>query len=49
MEEIKRNTPLNRIIDETEIKDVILTMLEDKMSWITGQNIIADGGNTIGF
>ena len=40
---------LNRIIDETGIKDVILTMLENKMSQITGQNIIADGSNTIGF
>ncbi len=49
MEEIKRNTPLNRIIDETEIKNIIITMIDNKFSWVTGQNIIADGGNTIGF
>lgn len=49
MKEIKENTPLNKIIDEKEIKDIIITMLENKMSWITGQNIIADGGNTIGY
>lgn len=49
MKEIKNNTPLNRIINETEIKDIIITMIDSKMSWITGQNIIADGGNTIGF
>ena len=49
IEEIKRNTPLKKIVDEKVIKDIIIMMLDNKMSWVTGQNIIADGGNTIGF
>lgn len=49
MEEIKGNTSLNNIADETKIANVIISMIGEKFSWVTGQNIIADGGNTIGF
>lgn len=49
MEEIRMNTPLHDIADETKIRDVVISMLNERCSWITGQKIIADGGNTLGF
>lgn len=42
-EQIKR-TPLGRVADPVDIAMVVVWLLSDQAGWITGQNIIADGG-----
>ncbi|MCX6647150.1 MAG: SDR family oxidoreductase [bacterium] len=42
-EQIKR-TPLGRTADPDDIAKVVIWLLSDQAEWITGQNIIADGG-----
>lgn len=49
LEEIKRNTPLNKVITEESIATVILDILCSKNLGMTGQILTVDGGNTIGF
>lgn len=43
----KSLTPLNRMGKEKDIVPLILFLLSDKSSYITGQNIIVDGGFSI--
>lgn len=46
---IIENTPLKRLTYATDIVDIIEFLLSDKSNWITGNVIIADGGNRIGY
>jgi enoyl-[acyl-carrier protein] reductase III len=39
-----KSTPLGRAADPDDIAKVVLFLLSDQSEWITGQNIIADGG-----
>ncbi|WP_031426147.1 SDR family oxidoreductase [Flavimarina sp. Hel_I_48] len=41
---IKERTPMNRVAQPEEIADAIAFLAMNKSSYITGQNIIADGG-----
>lgn len=49
IEIIKRNTPLQKIGTVDDIANVIIWLLSTEAKWITGENIVIDGGNTIGF
>jgi len=40
-------TPMNRMGDETELAETALFLSSDASSYITGQNIVVDGGFTI--
>ena len=40
-------TPLGRMVQSTEVAEVIRFLISDKSSYITGQNIVIDGGWTI--
>lgn len=44
---ILKRTPLNRIAKPEEIADIIAFLAMERSSYITGQNIVADGGMTI--
>ncbi len=46
-ENILRRTPLHRIAEPEEIASAIAFLAMDKSSFITGQNIIADGGMSV--
>ncbi|NJW51874.1 SDR family oxidoreductase [Salinimicrobium oceani] len=46
-EMILRRTPLNRIAEPEEIASIIAFLAMDNSSFITGQNIIADGGMSV--
>lgn len=47
MGSILKRTPLNRVADAEEISAIISFLAMDKSSFITGQNIVADGGMSI--
>ncbi|MDX1760801.1 MAG: SDR family oxidoreductase [Christiangramia sp.] len=47
MESILSRTPLNRVGDPEEISAVVSFLAMNKSSFVTGQNIIADGGMSI--
>ena len=47
MQSILKRTPLNRVAEAEEISSIISFLAMDKSSFITGQNIIADGGMSI--
>ncbi|QYA25499.1 SDR family oxidoreductase [Gramella sp. MT6] len=47
MNSILNRTPLNRVAEAEEISSIISFLAMDKSSFITGQNIIADGGMSI--
>lgn len=47
MSSILNRTPLNRVAEAKEISSIISFLAMDKSSFITGQNIIADGGMSI--
>ncbi|PTX42092.1 Tropinone reductase 1 [Christiangramia gaetbulicola] len=47
MNAILSRTPLNRVAEAEEISSIISFLAMDKSSFITGQNIIADGGMSI--
>ncbi len=47
LEVILRRTPLNRIAEPEEVAAAIAFLAMDKASYITGQNLIVDGGMTI--
>lgn len=44
---ILKRTPLNRVAKPEEIADIIAFLAMERSSYITGQNIVADGGMTI--
>jgi enoyl-[acyl-carrier protein] reductase III len=44
MEDQIKRTPLGRIAEPDDIARVVLWLLSDQASWVTGQTIIADGG-----
>ncbi|SDS09687.1 SDR family oxidoreductase [Christiangramia echinicola] len=47
MKSILNKTPLNRVAEPEEISAIISFLAMDKSSFITGQNIIADGGMSV--
>lgn len=47
MDSILKRTPLKRVAEAEEISSIITFLAMDKSSFITGQNIIADGGMSI--
>lgn len=44
LEELKENTPLNRIGASEDVAEAILFLASDKASFITGQTLSVDGG-----
>ncbi len=44
LEELKENTPLNRIGTSEDVAEAILLLASDKASFITGQTLSVDGG-----
>lgn len=46
---IINNTPLKRLGTANDMASVIGFFLDEKSSWVNGQVIIVDGGNTIGY
>jgi Tropinone reductase 1 len=47
MDPIIRRTPLSRVAEAEEISSIIAFLAMNKSSYITGQNIIADGGMSV--
>ena len=47
VEQFIRNTPLHRIGDPEDIADVVVFLCSDLARFITGQNIVVDGGMTL--
>ncbi|HBY70518.1 MAG TPA: tropinone reductase, partial [Flavobacteriaceae bacterium] len=47
MEPIIKHTPLGRVARAEEMANIIAFLAMDKSSYITGQNILADGGISI--
>lgn len=47
MDPIIRRTPLKRVAEASEMAAIIAFLAMDKSSYITGQNIVADGGMSI--
>ena len=48
IKKIKKEIPLNRLASVEEIAKVVLFMISSHNTYITGQNIIVDGGYTCG-
>ncbi|WP_037315280.1 SDR family oxidoreductase [Salegentibacter sp. Hel_I_6] len=47
MDPIIKRTPLKRVAEASEMASIIAFLAMDKSSYITGQNIVADGGMSI--
>jgi tropinone reductase I len=47
MDKVFKRTPLNRAAEAEEMANVISFLAMDKSSYITGQNIVVDGGMTV--
>jgi NAD(P)-dependent dehydrogenase (short-subunit alcohol dehydrogenase family) len=43
---LKKNIPLGRLANKSEYKSAIKFLISEESSYITGQNIIVDGGRT---
>jgi NAD(P)-dependent dehydrogenase (short-subunit alcohol dehydrogenase family) len=46
--EFLRSVPMTRFGESSEIADTVLFLASDESSYITGQNIVVDGGTTLG-
>lgn len=46
--QVARNTPLGRLGRPEELAEVVMFLLSEQASWITGQTIVADGGLSLG-
>lgn len=46
-ENIKKITPTRKILNKTDLDDLLVFLCSDKSSYITGQNFLVDGGRTI--
>ena len=46
LEKIKKSIPIGRLANPSEISNLILFLISDKNTYLTGQNIIIDGGYT---
>lgn len=44
-----KNTPLKRLGTPKDVSKIIRFLLSEESYWITGENIIVDGGNSLGF
>ncbi len=44
---IRRITPMEKILDKSDLNDLIVFLCSEKSSYITGQNFLVDGGRTI--
>lgn len=47
VKELKKLIPMNRMAEKSDIKNVIDFLINKKQKFITGQNIVIDGGRTI--
>lgn len=47
MQPIIRRTPIKRVAEVSEMANIVAFLAMDQSSYITGQNIIADGGMSI--
>ncbi|SOD64502.1 Ketoacyl-synthetase C-terminal extension [Streptomyces zhaozhouensis] len=46
--QVARNTPLGRLGRPEELAEVVVFLLSEQASWITGQTLVADGGLSLG-
>lgn len=46
MRSISREIPINRLAEPKEVSELVLWLASDKNTYITGQNILIDGGYT---
>ncbi len=47
LKKIKKHIPLNRLANKNEYKEVIKFLCSDSSSYMTGQNIVMDGGRSV--
>ena len=45
--EVAKQYPLERLGEPEEVADVVAMLCEDRISWVTGQTIVLDGGATL--
>jgi len=45
--EIKKLTPLGRLLEKKELIEIVKLLCSNKSNYMTGQNILIDGGRTI--
>ena len=47
MEEVRKRIPMNRIGQPKEVAGTVVFLASDAASYITGQNIVIDGGYSV--